>query len=165
MSINEIIQTSDITPTNKNKCSNFDNTCKKALVESMLNEVKRHGTTPGCFSSVSWNRIIASFTEAKPYYKNIITKLQLQSQQSAIKKKYVIFSALKQNSGFGWNDALKMPTAPDSVWDAYIASHPNAKEFRFNTLYLYEFLTQAYKLLKVKYKDVLNVVSYKNITL
>ena len=41
---------------------------------------------------------------------------------------------MKENSGFGWNDELKIPTAPSSVWDDYIAAHPVENLYRYTTL-------------------------------
>ena len=51
--------------TKKKSSLDFNNFSNKAFVDSMLNEVKRYGTTPGSFSSVSWNRVIAILIEAK----------------------------------------------------------------------------------------------------
>ena len=65
-------------------------------------------------------------------------KAQLQSQFNGLKAKYKTFQACIDNSGFGWNDELKIPIAPDSVWDAYIKAHPEAKEFRNSTLKFYD---------------------------
>ena len=41
---------------------------------------------------------------------------------------------LRDNSGFGWDSVLEVPTAPDDVWDRYLAAHPKARAFRFSTL-------------------------------
>jgi Myb/SANT-like DNA-binding domain len=35
-------------------------------------------------------------------------------------KNYKTFRALKEQSGFGWDEVEKLPTARDNVWDAYI---------------------------------------------
>lgn len=54
-------------------------------------------------------------------------KQQLQSQYSILKKNYSVFKKLIENSGFGYDDVRKIPTAPSEVWDAYIAAHPDAE--------------------------------------
>ena len=59
-------------------------------------------------------------------------KQQLQNKHADLKKKFGIFLALKENSG--WNEDLSLPTAPDEVWDEYLAAHPNAKVYRTSTL-------------------------------
>ena len=61
-------------------------------------------------------------------------KQQLQDPFAELARNYGVYSALKENSGFGWNDELKIPTAPSSVWDDYKAAHPVAKGYRYTTL-------------------------------
>lgn len=48
------------------------------------------------------------------------------------------FTALKDNSGFGWLPDTFEVTAPDAVWDAYMAVRPGARIWRNTpcTLYL-----------------------------
>ena len=41
---------------------------------------------------------------------------------------------LKNNSGFGWNSDLKLPTAQCEVWDDYCATHPSARLYKTTTL-------------------------------
>ena len=35
-----------------------------------------------------------------------------------------MFQAIVDQSGFGWDDVEKIPTAPDEVWEAYIEVSP-----------------------------------------
>jgi hypothetical protein len=69
-----------------------------------------------------------------------MTKNQLQSRMQVLKAKFNIFNSIVLNSGFGWDDDLKVPTAPDRTWKEYLSSHPKAKEFRHRTLPNYELL-------------------------
>ncbi|TFK78308.1 hypothetical protein K466DRAFT_607113 [Polyporus arcularius HHB13444] len=48
----------------------------------------------------------------------------------ALKKEYFIVKALRELSGFGWDEERSLVTAPDDVWDKYIEAHPNAKKWR-----------------------------------
>jgi len=57
-----------------------------------------------------------------------------------LKKDYEIYSAIKNNSGFGWDDQRGIPTAPESVWSAYLTAHPEAKRFRGRALIHYSIL-------------------------
>lgn len=66
------------------------------------------------------------------------TKAQLQNQLSDLKKRYNIFKQLKENSAFGWDDKLNIPTASDKTWDEFLAANKFAKEFRNKTLPNYE---------------------------
>lgn len=38
--------------------------------------------------------------------------------------------SLKEQSGFGWDEARFMVTASDSVWDAFLQSHPQCRKVR-----------------------------------
>jgi hypothetical protein len=51
-----------------------------------------------------------------------------------LKKKYQIFKALCDNSGFGWDSNSSLPTAVPQVWEDYLNAHKEAKEFQFKTL-------------------------------
>ncbi|KAG9404436.1 hypothetical protein AC1031_004643 [Aphanomyces cochlioides] len=58
---------------------------------------------------------------------------QLKSRLDTLKKDYKDFKFLKENSGFGWNDEVEIPTAPDDVWKAVIeASTPNSKSINMD---------------------------------
>lgn len=77
------------------------------------------------------------------------------------KVEYKVFHSLKQNSGFGWNEESKIPTAPDEVWESYlevcysqlysvpltmvVQSHPKAAKYRRKTLPLYEKLFELFE--------------------
>jgi hypothetical protein len=62
---------------------------------------------------------------------------QLSSCRSALNERFVIFQTLKDNSGYGWDDLLQVPTAPQEVWNAYIEAHPEAAQFKKKTLPFY----------------------------
>ncbi|KAJ7851311.1 hypothetical protein B0H14DRAFT_2350369, partial [Mycena olivaceomarginata] len=45
---------------------------------------------------------------------------------------------LRDLSGFGWDDGLKMVTASDEVWELYLATHENARKWRKTRFPLYD---------------------------
>ena len=57
-----------------------------------------------------------------------------------MKKDYDIYVAIKNNSGFGWDNLQSVPTAPEGVWAAYIKAHPEAEKFRKRSLLHYDIL-------------------------
>ena len=59
-----------------------------------------------------------------------------------MKKEYDTFITIKNNSGFGWDSEKGVPTAPESVWDAYIKAHPEAERFRHHGLVHYAVLDE-----------------------
>ncbi len=67
----------------------------------------------------------------------------MQSQYQSLKKKYTTFHRLKDQSGFGWSSD-GVPTADDSVWDAYIRQHKDAAEFRNSGFPFYEQLHEIF---------------------
>ena len=109
---------------------------RKILIECMRDEALRGGYSDNGFKSTAWKTMTSSFNLKKgsPDYSTV----QLHSQYAYLKKKYSVFKELKSNSGFGWDEELNIPTAPNEVWDAYIKSHPLAKEFRAKTLFFDE---------------------------
>jgi hypothetical protein len=88
-----------------------------------------------------WSQLQSSFNSSMSCR---YTKPQLQSQLQILKAKYIVFKAIIDNSGFGWDPVAKMPTAPAPVWDRYIQVHPKAREFRFNPLLFYEELDEIF---------------------
>lgn len=48
--------------------------------------------------------------------------------------------AIKSNSGFGWDEVNRVPTAPESVWETYMKAHPEAEKFRKRSLLHYDLL-------------------------
>ena len=72
------------------------------------------------FKSQVWGAINVEFNDQTGLN---YERSQLISKYSELKGKYKIFSALKNNSGFGWDPEKLIPTAPDDVWDRYIAAH------------------------------------------
>jgi hypothetical protein len=103
----------------------------KIFVDRIVEEAQT-STAEGRFKSRSWSKLVIQVSKhGKPELEkqglNAVTKVQLQSKHGELKKKYSMFSKLVDNSGFGWDEQLQMPTAPPSVWDAYIEKHLEVK--------------------------------------
>ena len=91
--------------------------------------------TDSRFKTAQWRSIQEGFEKCTGL---TYDKQQLQNQFAGPVRNYGVYSALKENSGLGWNDELKIPTAPSSVWDDYIAAHPVAKVYIYTTLSNFE---------------------------
>jgi hypothetical protein len=96
------------------------------------------------FKKQQWTKILEAFNRRKAPGEPIADKEKLQNQLSTLKKKYVIFKHLKENSGFGWDDVRRIPTAPPDVWERYLAAHKDAKEFRDKTLQFFQELDEIF---------------------
>jgi hypothetical protein len=108
------------------------------LINSVLDQVIRLGASyEGNFKKAVWNRIVALFNSGLA---GSVTRdrKQLQSKMNDIKKKYKAYSAMKNNSGFGWDPTSDTLTAPEAVWKDIIAIHPHAEEFRTNPLFMFQ---------------------------
>ncbi|KAI0042775.1 hypothetical protein FA95DRAFT_1454180, partial [Auriscalpium vulgare] len=61
-----------------------------------------------------------------------------QDRFGTLKTNYITVKTLRDLSGFGWDSVNCIVTAPDSVWDTYIASHPKAAKWRKKTFPLFD---------------------------
>jgi hypothetical protein len=108
----------------KVKCS-WSATNKKWFIQTLLEQVTQGGHTESSgFKCQVWHKIAEAFNKSSG---NNYDKQQLQSQYAALKKCFTEFEKLKNNSGFGWNHQLSIPTAPDDVWAAYLAARALGK--------------------------------------
>ena len=92
---------------------------------------KKGGSQQGGFTTQVWKAIQNKFND---HFQVKFSSVQLHSKWAWLKGKYNLFKALKDCSGFGWDDQKKIPAAPDEVWDKYLEAHPKAKESRHKTL-------------------------------
>ncbi|KAG1858919.1 hypothetical protein F4604DRAFT_1518960, partial [Suillus subluteus] len=47
-----------------------------------------------------------------------------------LKKDFAVVKKLREQSGFGWDNTLKIVTAPPDVWEKYLETHKKAKVWR-----------------------------------
>ncbi len=114
----------------------FINLCVAARVKEGNSSAENSG-----FKCAVWSSILAEFNRD-----NGVTydKSSLMSKFCDLKAKFKVFETLKKNSGFGWDERLKIPTAPESVWDEYIDSHKDAAPYRYKTLPHYQELVSLF---------------------
>ncbi|DAZ96661.1 TPA: hypothetical protein N0F65_009224 [Lagenidium giganteum] len=129
------------------------------LIRAVKKQVAKGKATDNGLKKEAWTAVLDEFnvTNGLRY-----TKAQLQSQWTVLKKKYTIFQSLVNNSGFGWDEDAKLPTAPaevtqdsdkhamhsliggEQVWQEYLAAHKEAKEFQSKTLKHYNDLHEIF---------------------
>lgn len=102
---------------------------RRYFIEECAKEFQLGTATDSGFKTTGWTNIRAAFIERSGMQ---ILKTQLCSQYSDYKKKYGVFNKLRTNSGFGWDDERKLPTAPDNTWAQYLTAHPKAKPYRYS---------------------------------
>ncbi|KAJ7223788.1 hypothetical protein C8J57DRAFT_1535928 [Mycena rebaudengoi] len=55
-----------------------------------------------------------------------------------LKSAFCTMRKLREQSGFGWDEGLKLVTASNDVWEAHITSHPKARKWRNTSFPLYD---------------------------
>ena len=105
----------------------WNDTNRRHFLNAMMNEASKGTFVDNGFKKQSWHSIMLEFisTSGCKY-----DKQQLHSHYGVLKKKYNIYSALINKSGFGVDPNNGGPTAADDVWFSYLKAHPDAAEFR-----------------------------------
>jgi Myb/SANT-like DNA-binding domain len=119
----------------------WNDTNRRHFVNAMMNEAAKGTFVDNGFKKQSWHSIMLEFivTSGCKY-----DKQQLHSHYGVLKKKYNIYNALINNSGFGVDPNNGGPTAADEVWSAYLKAHPDASEFRGKPFVLFEDLDSIF---------------------
>jgi len=66
------------------------------------------------------------------------TASSCQGRWDALKRDFVVIRKIRGLSGFGWNDAEGLVTAPADVWKDLLAKHPNWAKWRKTSFPLYD---------------------------
>lgn len=114
---------------------------RRHFVHAMMNEASKGNFVDNGFKKQSWQAIQNDFNAASGCRYD---KQQLHSHYAVLKKKYHIYKALKDNSGFGVDPSSLAPTAPSEVWTAYIKAHPDAAQFRYKPFTLFDDLDSIF---------------------
>ena len=136
---------SSATPAPDNDCrASWTNDTVLSFINICLDELRSQGRQDDSnsgFKPSSWTIIVTKFNNSN---NTTYCRQQLSSKYSDLKEKYKIFAALRDNSGFSWDDTLKMPTAPADVWKAYIEANKKAAQFRHKSLQFYDELEELF---------------------
>jgi hypothetical protein len=121
--------------------ANWDKSQRVLLLKAIKRPLDKGKGADAGLKKEAWTRVLLEFNRNA---KKNLKKLQLQNQHTALKSQYLVFQALVENSGFGWNEMLQIPTAPAETWDAYLLAHPKATKYRFETLPPYTELHEVF---------------------
>ena len=106
-----------------------------------LVELFKHYTptnyTDGGFKTETWTKIKTAFNE---FFHLAYNNQQLQSKFAILKKQFSVMKALREQSGFGWDETTSTVTADESVWVSYLAVHSEAAQFKSKGLPNYDSL-------------------------
>jgi hypothetical protein len=113
---------------------------KRVFITAMMNASVDNFADSG-FKKATWEIIKKEFLH-KTGLK--YSKQQLQSQHGVLKKKYIIYKAIMDNSGFGIDPETNGPSAPADVWERYIEAHPAAAAFQYKALPYFDDLDSVF---------------------
>lgn len=114
---------------------------RRHFINAMVHEAAKGAFVDNGFKKQSWQAIQDEFNSNSGCRYD---KSQLHSHYAVLKKKYNIYKALKDNSGFGVDPINGGPTAPGEVWSAYINAHPEAAQFRGKPYVFFEDLDSIF---------------------
>ena len=83
-----------------------------------------------------------------------------KSKNSVLKSKFNLFTKVRSNSGFGWDEAKSLPTAPTDVWERLYEAHPTLRKHKFDKVVfaLYDKLQLLYEGTQAEGKWALHTV-------
>ncbi|KAF8580859.1 hypothetical protein K439DRAFT_1619440 [Ramaria rubella] len=104
-------------------------TTEEAEVVSILTDQKELGNqAESGWKPIVWTAVVAALAATFDTIPQKNVK-QCKSRWQCLKGEYRLVKALREQSGFGWDDMKQMVTAPPDVWDKYLEKHPKAKPF------------------------------------
>ncbi|KAF8151407.1 Myb/SANT-like DNA-binding domain-containing protein [Crassisporium funariophilum] len=121
---------------NNARCS-WSSTDNATLVR-ILREQKDNGNQSGAgWKSQVW-QAVADALKADGASKGAEkTGKKCADHWANLKKNFLDVSAIRNASGFGWDEGTMTCTATSDVWDKYLAAHPTAEQWRSTPFPLY----------------------------
>jgi len=115
--------------------ANWNEAKSSYLLDRLIDANLAGKAADGGFKKEAWQLAMNMFNTR---FQTKYSIVQLRTQWRTLKTKYQTVKTLKEQSGFGWDPVSQRVTAESSVWDSYISSHPNAREFRNQSFPFYE---------------------------
>ncbi|CUS11188.1 unnamed protein product [Tuber aestivum] len=112
----------------------WDDNKDKTLLDELLKQCHLGRRAGNSFKPRAWNEVTMLFNKVFSPELNVE---QVKTRVRRLKQSYEAFETLRANSGFGWNEADQVVTAPEEVWAEYIKAHPEARQFKNCTLKFY----------------------------
>ncbi|KAI7933768.1 hypothetical protein MJO29_016723 [Puccinia striiformis f. sp. tritici] len=100
------------------------------MMDLYIQAVERGKRSDSGFQSSTHKHVTRELEKHFPEVAHSITDKKVKSKLSqGFKRDYEAFLALKDASGFGWDDITGVVTTSVEVWERYLVSHPNARKF------------------------------------
>ncbi|XWS17876.1 hypothetical protein CRYUN_Cryun33cG0106200 [Craigia yunnanensis] len=123
-----------VTPASDRTRTSWTPPMDRYLIDLLLDQVHKGNKLGQTFLTQAWIDMVTSFNVkfGSHYDKDV-----LKNRYKHLRRLYNDIKILLEQSGFSWDEARDMVTAEDSVCDAYIKSHPDARSYRVKTMLSY----------------------------
>ncbi|KAM7275277.1 hypothetical protein ACFE04_017143 [Oxalis oulophora] len=96
------------------------------FIDLMLDQVHKGSYIDGSFRKQAWTDMIISFNSKFGFNYDFDV---LKNRFKTLRRQHNVMKNLLQLDEFSWDDARQMVTADDSVWQNYIRTHSDARQF------------------------------------
>ncbi|KAI9401708.1 hypothetical protein POPTR_001G157750v4 [Populus trichocarpa] len=108
------------------------------LLEILAEEALKGSKPSSTFKAESFVKVA---TEISQKFNVQCEPKHVDNHLKTVKKEWGIITKLKNKSGFGWDDCLKMITVSKDVYDEKVKAHPNHDKYLNKKLDMYEAMT------------------------
>ncbi|KAK1278771.1 hypothetical protein QJS04_geneDACA007255 [Acorus gramineus] len=98
-------------------------------------------SNPG-YVKEAWRSICLAFNQK---YNLRYTVSQIKTRHRLLKKQYKMVKLLREQSGFGWDDTMKVVTADEDLWELFIRENPDARNYKNKCFPLHELSTKLFE--------------------
>ncbi|CAN0889085.1 L10-interacting MYB domain-containing protein [Linum grandiflorum] len=96
------------------------------FMDLMIEQVEKGNQIGGVFRKQSWTEMIADFNSKFGFSYNVDV---LKNRYKTMRRQYNAIKSLLELDGFSWDDHRQMVTAEDSVWQDYIKTHTDSRQY------------------------------------
>ncbi|XP_021613481.1 L10-interacting MYB domain-containing protein isoform X1 [Manihot esculenta] len=96
------------------------------FIDLMLEHMRKGNQIDGVFRKQAWMDMITSFNVKFGFNYDVDV---LKNRYKTLRRQYNVIKNLLELPGFAWDDTRQMVTADDYVWQDYIKTHTDARQF------------------------------------
>nr|XP_027076068.1 uncharacterized protein LOC113699922 [Coffea arabica] len=108
---------------------------ERLMLEILADEVKLGNRPNNSFKSSSFTRVVDAM---KDKFGVTCSVDHVENHLRTVRSSWSTIVKIREKSGFGWDDTLKMITASPSVYHAYIQKNPGHDKYIQNKIKLYD---------------------------
>ncbi|KAJ8749436.1 hypothetical protein K2173_025480 [Erythroxylum novogranatense] len=105
------------------------------FIDLMLEQLQKGNKIDGVFHKQAWIDMITSFNAKFEFDYDVDV---LKNRYKTLRRQYNVIKNLLEMDGFAWDDTRQMVIADDYVWQDYIKTHTDARQFMTRPLPYYK---------------------------